>query len=55
MTSPLLGLCPLRLAQQQPERFTPLFKYLQSPEAPPLIYVLNALCNLVLDSKSTLC
>src|ERR1700704_1866711 len=39
------------LDQQQPERFTPLFKYLQSPEAPPLIYVLNALCNLVLDSQ----
>ncbi len=38
------------LDQQQPERFTPLFKYLQSPEAPPLISVLNALCNLVLDS-----
>src|SRR6266852_2605358 len=37
--------------QQQPERFTPLFKYLQSPEAPPLIYVLNALCHLVLDSQ----
>src|SRR5260370_4710665 len=39
------------LDQQQPERFTPLFKYLQSPEAPPLIYVLNALCHLVLDSQ----
>src|SRR6266852_2057886 len=39
------------LDQQQPERFTPLFKYLQSPEAPPLIYVLNVLCHLVLDSQ----
>ena len=39
------------LDQQQPERFTPLFKYLQSPEAPPLISVLNALCDLVLDSQ----
>src|SRR5882757_8651403 len=39
------------LDQQQPQRFTPLFKYLQSPEAPPLISVLNALCNLVLDSQ----
>src|SRR5437660_2401654 len=38
------------LDQQQPQRFTLLSKYLQSPETPPLIYVLNALCNLVLDS-----
>jgi LuxR family maltose regulon positive regulatory protein len=39
------------LDQQQPERFTSLFKYLQSPEVPPLISVLNALCNLVLNSQ----
>src|SRR3954452_662846 len=39
------------LDQQQPERFTPLLRYLQSPEAPPLTYVLMALINLVLDSK----
>src|SRR5437879_13400090 len=38
------------LDQRQPERFTPLSKLLQSPEAPPLIYVLTALCNLVQDS-----
>jgi len=38
------------LDQQQPERFTPLLKYLQSPEAPPLMYVLRALCNLVVGS-----
>src|SRR5256885_1594306 len=31
------------LDQQQPERFTPLFKYLQSPETPPLMYVLKTL------------
>ncbi|HEY4032559.1 MAG TPA: AAA family ATPase, partial [Ktedonobacteraceae bacterium] len=39
------------LDQQQPERFTPLFKYLQSPEIPPLMHILTALINLVLDSQ----
>jgi LuxR family maltose regulon positive regulatory protein len=38
------------LDQQQPERFTPLFKYLQSPQTPPLMYALTALSNLVRDS-----
>src|SRR6266550_5530749 len=38
------------LDQQQPERFTSLFKYLQSPQAPPLMSILTALSNLVLDS-----
>jgi len=42
------------LDQQQPERFTPLFKYLQSQEVPPLMYVLTALINLVLDSAEHL-
>jgi len=35
------------LDQQEPEPFTPLLKYLQSPQAPPLRHVLTALCNLV--------
>jgi LuxR family maltose regulon positive regulatory protein len=39
------------LDQQQPERFTWLFKYLQSPQAPPLRSVLMALSNLVQDSQ----
>lgn len=39
------------LDQQQPERFTPLLKYLQSSQAPPLMYVLTALSNLLLDSS----
>src|SRR5260370_34719566 len=39
------------LDQQQPECFTPLLKHLQSPEAPPLTYILTALINLVLDSR----
>jgi len=38
------------LSTQQPERFTSLFKYLQSPQAPPLKYVLAALSNLMVDS-----
>ena len=41
------------LDQRQPERFTPLFKLLQSPETPPLISILTALCNLVLESLKT--
>src|SRR5260370_36249456 len=39
------------LDQQQPDCFTPLLKHLQSPEAPPLTYILTALINLVLDSR----
>src|SRR5579864_6660741 len=39
------------LDQQQPERFTSLFKYLQSPQAPPLMSILTKLINLVLDSQ----
>src|SRR6266481_7916288 len=39
------------LDQQQAERFTPLLKYLQSPETPPLMYVLMALINLMQDSQ----
>ena len=39
------------LSDQQPERFTSLFKYLQSPQAPPLMSVLTKLINLVLDSQ----
>ena len=42
------------LDQQQPERFTPLFKYPQSQEVPPLMYILTALINLVLDSAEHL-
>src|SRR5258708_40245230 len=42
------------LDQQQAERFTPLLKYLQSPEAPPLMYVLTILINRVLDSQDHL-
>src|SRR5579859_4823657 len=42
------------LDQQQAERFTPLLKYLQSPEAPLLMYVLTALINRVLDSQEHL-
>src|SRR5260370_36443604 len=38
------------LDQQQPEPFTPLLKYLQSPQTPPLIYVLTMLSKLMLDS-----
>jgi LuxR family maltose regulon positive regulatory protein len=38
------------LDQQQPERFTPLLKSLQSPVAPPLMSVLTELINSVLES-----
>lgn len=38
------------LDQQQPERFAPLLKRLQSPQAPSLKYVLTALINLFVDS-----
>src|SRR5690349_9945584 len=38
------------LDQQQPERFTPLLKSLQSPVAPPWMSVLTALINSVQDS-----
>jgi len=38
------------LSDQQPERFTSLLKYLQSPQAPPLKYVLTTLSNLLLNS-----
>src|SRR5260370_9230582 len=38
------------LDQQESQRFTPLLKYLQSPQSPPLRHVLTALCNLVQDS-----
>ena len=38
------------LDQRQPERFTSLFKSLQSPQPPPLKYILTALSNLVLES-----
>jgi LuxR family maltose regulon positive regulatory protein len=39
------------LDQQQPERFTSLFKYLQSPQVPPLMSILTKLINLVQDSQ----
>ena len=39
------------LDQRQPERFTSLFKSLQSPQPPPLSSILTALCNLVLESQ----
>src|SRR5690242_1417062 len=42
------------LDQQQPERFTPLLKDLQSPVAPPLISVLTTLINSVQDSAQHL-
>src|SRR5258708_2351501 len=38
------------LDQQRPELFTPLLKYLQSPQAPPLMQVLTLLINLLMDS-----
>jgi LuxR family maltose regulon positive regulatory protein len=38
------------LDQQQPERFTPLFKALQSPQAPSLQSILTSLVNLALES-----
>ncbi len=42
------------LDQQQPERFSPLLKSLQSPVAPPLMSVLIALINSVLESTQHL-
>src|SRR5690242_1764543 len=42
------------LDQQQPECFTPLLRYLQSPVAPPLISVLTRLINSVQDSTQHL-
>ncbi len=42
------------LDQQQPERFTPLLKSLQSPVAPPLTSVLTALLNSVQGSAEHL-
>lgn len=38
------------LSDQRPERFTSLLKYLQSPQASPLKYVLTTLSNILLDS-----
>src|SRR5260370_33823433 len=35
------------------ERFTPLLKYLQSPQAPPLKYVLTELINMLSKSAET--
>ncbi|HEY4035427.1 MAG TPA: LuxR C-terminal-related transcriptional regulator [Ktedonobacteraceae bacterium] len=35
---------------QQPKRFTPLLKYLHSPQAPPLKFILTVLINLVAES-----
>jgi LuxR family maltose regulon positive regulatory protein len=40
------------LDQQQPERFTPLLKYLQSPQNPPLMHILTLLINLLADSPN---
>src|SRR5438105_4681629 len=40
------------LDQQQPERFTPLLKYLLSPQTPPLMHVLTLLINLLADSPN---
>jgi LuxR family maltose regulon positive regulatory protein len=42
------------LDQQQPERFTPLFKALQSPQAPSLQFILTSLINLALESPKHL-
>ncbi len=42
------------LDQQQPERFTPLFKSLQSPQAPSLHSILTSLINLALESPEHL-
>jgi len=39
------------LDQQQPECFTPLFKFLQSPEVPSLMDILTAFINRVLESQ----
>ena len=38
------------LNMQQPERFTPLLTQLQSPQSPPLKYILTALINLLVES-----
>jgi len=38
------------LGRQEPERFTPLLTHLQSPQAPPLKYLLVALINLLMES-----
>jgi LuxR family maltose regulon positive regulatory protein len=40
----------IALTMQQPERFMPLLKYLQSPQTPPLKQVLTVLINLLIDS-----
>jgi LuxR family maltose regulon positive regulatory protein len=42
------------LDQQQPERFTPLFKALQSVQAPSLYSILSSLINLALESPEHL-
>jgi LuxR family maltose regulon positive regulatory protein len=42
------------LDQQQPERFTPLFKALQSAQAPSLHAILTSLINLALESSEHL-
>jgi LuxR family maltose regulon positive regulatory protein len=42
------------LDQRQPERFTPLFKALQSPQAPSLHAILTSLINLALESSEHL-
>jgi LuxR family maltose regulon positive regulatory protein len=42
------------LDQQQPERFTPLFKSLQSAQAPSLHAILTSLINLALESPEHL-
>ncbi len=38
------------LDMQQPALFTPLLKYLQSPQAPPLMSVLSILINILMDT-----
>lgn len=38
------------LDMQQPELFTPLLKYLQSPQAPPVMYILTILIKLLMDT-----
>src|SRR5437879_10475648 len=42
------------LDQRQPERFTSLYKSLQSPLAPPLKQIVTALSNLVIESPEHL-
>ncbi len=39
------------LDQHRPELFTPLLKYLQSSQAPPLMQILTLLVNLLMDSN----